>query len=373
MNKPGLKINHQWKLWSACQLVYGSLWYARSPVMKMYRRLAIAVVLLIVVFLYGTVGHYCLLYPGISWGDCALRTVVLLSTVNEAFTVDELGAAYDLPYRVFTITLIVFGIAVMLYALSTITAFFVEGELQEILRQRQMSKEIGKIKSHIIVCGAGETGHYIADELRVSRRPFVMIERDHERIERLRAEGIAHVEGDAAEEHVLEEAGIMRARGLAVALPTDPENIFVTITARQMNRDLTIIAKGIEQSVEKKLLAAGADKVVRPAHIGGMRMASELIRPTAVTFMDKMLRDPVDTTRIDEILVSENCGLDGHTIATSRFRQRTGLQVVAVRNPGEEKYCYQPATDTPLGSGTSLIVLGTTDDIAKARKMAKMS
>lgn len=338
--------------------------------MSMYGRLGRAVALVLGVFIYGTIGHFILLFPRVPLLDCAFRTIVLLGTINEAFSAEQVGVLNVPVYRVFTLTLIIFGVSVILYALSTITAFLVEGELQELMRIRKMSKEIAKFRNHFIIAGGGETGHYIADELRVSKRQFVMIENNKERVQRLADEGHAHVEGDAADEHILEQAGIHRATGLAVALPSDPQNLFVTITARQMNPDLMIIAKGIEGNINSKLIAAGADKVVRPAFIGGMRMASELIRPTAVTFIDRMLRDPTDTTRIEEIVVTAGGNLEGHTIANSKFRQKTGLQVVAIRRPGEDKFCYQPDVEAILEAGTSLVVIGLTEDVAKARELA---
>jgi len=338
----------------------------------MYKRLSKAVVLLLVVFLYGTLGHYFVLMGQVPLEECAFRTIVLLGTINEAFGRAELGELYTPVYQVFMLTLIIFGIAVILYALSTITAFFVEGELQALMRLRKMSKEISKFRNHFVICGAGETGHYIANELKVSRRSFVMVERNPERIRRLIDEGIAYVEGDAADELVLQKAGIHRARGIAIALPTDQENLFVTITARQMNPKLLIIAKGIDQNVDSKLVAAGANKVVRPAFIGGMRMASELIRPLAVTFMDRMLRDPQDSTRIEEIVISESCAVAGRTMADSRFRQETGLQVVATQRPCEDGFCYHPSPDTILEPGTVLVVIGRTEDVAKARELAGM-
>ena len=339
----------------------------------MARRFGIAVALLVTVFLYGAVGHYVLLYPTETLLNCAFRTIVLLGTINEAFSPGDLGELYTPTYVGFMLSMVVFGISVILYALSTITAFLVEGDLQHLWRLRKMHKEIRAMQGHFIIVGAGETGHYIAEELKVSQHRQVIIEVDSERAERMRAQGYLCMQGDASEEVVLEEAGIMRAKGLAVALPTDKDNLFVTITARQMNPGLTIISKGVDETVEKKLSAAGADKIVRPAFIGGMRMASELIRPMAVTFMDKMLRDPIQHTRIEEIVINADCSLAEQTIASSQFRQKTGLQVVAIRRTTETLFDYNPRADEPLRPGTVLVVIGRTDDVAKARSMAGMT
>lgn len=233
-----------------------------------------------------------------------------------------------------------------------------------------MNREIQALRNHIIVAGGGETGHYIAKELRDSHHPFVVIERDAERLDRLRADGMLYIDGDASEETVLEAAGISRALGMSIAMPTDKETLFVTITARQMNHNLRIIAKGVEPSAEKKLVAAGADKVVLPAFIGGMRMASELVRPVAVTFLDKMLRDPADHTRFEELIVQAQGALHGQTLRSSDFEHRTGLHVVAIRRPEETRFDYRPQDDEELKTGTALVVIGRTEDVAEARKLA---
>lgn len=337
-----------------------------------YRRMINAIAMLVSVFLYGTVGHYLLLDQRFSLGACAYRTVVMLSTINEAFTPEQVGNLDGNIYRIFQLSLVLFGIAVILYSLSTITAFFVEGELQELLRLRRMSKEILKMKNHFIICGGGETGNYIANELRHSRRHFVVVEKDPARVERLQHDGFKYVQGNALDDEILEEAGVMRAAGIIAALPSDPDNLFVTLSARQINPNLRIIAKGVDVHSDKKLLKAGADSVVRPAAIGGLRMAGELVRPSVVSFIDRLMRDPEIATRIEEICITEGCPLHNQTIAGSAFRQKTGLQVLAVASPGESQFCFRPDGDTRLEAETTLIVMGHSEDVEKARQLAGM-
>lgn len=334
------------------------------------RRFAIAIAWMFGVLVYGTLGHFVLLYPHFSLLQCAARTIVLLASINEAFFPTDLGPHYNTQYVLFMLSLVVFGMAVVVYSLSTATAFLVEGDLRHIWRLRKMNREIEALRNHVIVAGGGDTGHSIARELRISRTPFVVIERDSERLERLRADGMLCVEGDASEESVLRTAGIAHAKGVSIAMPTDKETLFVTVTARQLNPGLRIIAKGVDPSVEKKMMAAGADRVVLPAFIGGMRMASELIRPTAVTFMDKMLRDPEDHTRIEEVAISEAGELAGQTLESSRFQSRTGLQVVAIRRANELRFDYRPGGAEELKPGVVLVVIGRTEDVAKARELA---
>lgn len=341
--------------------------------MSLIKRLKIALMLLVTVFLYGTLGQYMFLSSKFSLLEIGHRTIIMLATINEPFGADELGALNTPYYRTFMLTLVVFGIAAILYGLSNVTAFFVEGELQQLLRLRKMSKEISKLNNHFIIAGLGDLGHIIADELKLSKIDFVVVEQDPDRIEKMADDNeILHVQGDAAEDEVLKMAGIERARGIAIALPSDKENIFVTITARQLNPRLRIIAKGTDPKTDKKLVKAGADKVVSPAFIGGMRMASELIRPSAVTFMDKMLRDPSEATRIEEVVINENCQMAGETIASSRFKQKTGLQVVAIKQPEDKHFSYDPKPEAELRAGTVLIVIGRMTDVSKARQMAGM-
>jgi voltage-gated potassium channel len=336
------------------------------------RRLMQSIGMLLVVFLYGTLGHWLFLRESVTLAEAAFRTGVMLATINEAFLATDVAPGLQPAFKVFMLTLVLFGIAVILYSLSTITAFFVEGELHEMLRRRKMSKEIARIKNHFIVCGGGSTGLQIACELGESRYEFVVVEIDPERIEKLQHDGYPYVTGDALEDEVLEEAGIHRAKGIAVALPSDKENLFVTLSARQLNPALRIIAKGSDPATDRKLKKAGADTVVSPAVLGGMRIASELVRPTATRFIDKMLRDPTETTRIEEIVINERSELAGKTIVSSRFRQRTGLQIVALLEPGSETYCYQPDVDKPLAPGTTLVVIGPTRQAAEARHLAGM-
>ncbi|MFH1530032.1 MAG: NAD-binding protein [Pseudomonadota bacterium] len=336
------------------------------------RRLMRSLGMLLVVFLYGTLGHWLFLRETVTLTEAAFRTTLMLATINEAFPAPEVATDLQPAFKVFMLTLVLFGVAVILYSLSTITAFFVEGELQELLRRRKMSKEIARFKNHFIVCGGGDTGLQIAYELRESRYAFVVVESNPERVEKLQHDGHPYIMGDALEDEILLEAGVERAKGIAVALPSDKENLFVTLSARQLNPTLRIIAKGSDHSTDRKLKKAGADTVVSPAVLGGMRIASELVRPMATRFIDKMLRDPTETTRIEEIVIYEGSELSGKTIVSSKFRQRTGLQIVALLEPDSETYCYQPDVDKPLAPGTTLVVIGPVRMVAEARHLAGM-
>ncbi len=336
------------------------------------RRLVNAFFLTAVVLVYGTLGNYFFLGGKATLEDCAYRTMMMLATVNEAYTADQVVGALQPWFKLFMTTLIVFGIAVILYGLSTITAFFVEGELEEMVRHTRMKKQIKKFKNHFIICGAGSTGINIAREISTSKQKCVIIEKDPEILERLNLEGMTYVEGDALDEDVLQEAMIDRAQGIAVVLREDKDNLFLTLTARQMNRSIRIITRGSNPSTDKKLKIAGADTVVSPAMIGGLRMASQLIRPSVVSFLDSMMRSPNQPIRMEEITINPGCLLENQTIKSSNFRQSTGLQIVAIKTADQEHFSYLPSVDTVLANETIRVGIGPVADVAKARSLAGM-
>jgi voltage-gated potassium channel len=221
-----------------------------------------------------------------------------------------------------------------------------------------MTRLLQKIDNHIIVCGIGATGWNIVLELHRTHNSFVVVDVDSTRIEKLIAEigPVLHVVGDAAQDHVLEEAGIERAKGLVAATPDDRDNLFVTITARALNDRLRIVAKTIETENEHKVRRAGANAVVSPNHIGGMRMASEMLRPKAVKFLDEMLRDRNASRRIEEVFIAPGSPVIGLTLSQARLRRWADSLVIAVRrNDGSHQ--YNPQASFRLAQGQTLIML----------------
>ncbi len=208
------------------------------------RRLTNTLMLFLIVCLVGTLGYFYLAKGSASFIDCLYMTVITLTGVGYGEIVD----LAHLPYgRVFTMVLIVFGMSVILYAISAVTEFIVEGHMRNVLWRRRMTKLIAMLEKHFIVCGAGETSRYIINELAAARRPFVIVEHDRSRIDRLCEEfpSVPFVEGDAHDDEVLLEAGIERAAGLIAALPDDKDNLFVTVTAKQLNPGVRIVVTGL--------------------------------------------------------------------------------------------------------------------------------
>ena len=324
--------------------------------MDFKRRFLLLILVLFAIFIFGTLGYEVI--EGWNVLDSAFMTVITLATVGygETHPLSPIG-------RVFTIFLILGGMGVVSYGVITVTTLIAEGELQRYLRRGKMEKEIEKLKDHYIICGAGEIGTHIMIELIDTKRKFVMIDRDANNIKKIEGKDILYIEGDASSDSVLLSAGIERAKGIFCTLPSDKDNLFVVLTARELNNKIRIVTKCIEDESEQKFSRAGANKTISTNYIGGLRMASEMIRPTVATFLDTMLRDRKGI-RFEEITVKENSKLSGKTLAESDILDKTGAIVVAIKSDKNE-YIYNPRGNTKLNSLDTLIVLGEAEQIQR--------
>jgi len=329
------------------------------------RRLSVASTLLVFVVLFGTAVIHTIGHGRWTWFQSLFHTVITLSTVGYG----ELpGMETDPLARTFSLALIVLGAGTMVYFASVVTALLVEGELRELLRKNRMKKGIDLLEKHIIVCGIGRTGHHVVKELIATQTPYVCIDADAEKMARLREEmpSLAYVVGDATEDEVLLSAGIARARGVVASLSDDRDNLYVTLTARSLNPALRIIAKAVEATAEPKLRKAGADKVVSTNMIGGLRLASEMIRPNVTEFLDIMLRDPQHVLRIEEATVPEGSALAGKTLGECQLRKVCDVLIIAVR-ARDNTHKFNPGAEQKLDPGSTLIVLGERSEIARLR------
>ncbi len=291
-------------------------------------------------------------------------TVISITSVGYGEVIEVTG---NVPAEIFTMILITFGMGIILYSISTLTALLIEGELSGIIRKNKMNKQIKKLKNHYIVCGGGETGHPLLLELVRNHEPTVLIENDEDTIRRCESiSGILYIKGDATDDKNLENAGIDQASGILIALPSDKDNLYITMTARMLNNDIRIISRLIDPKLEPKLKKAGADSVVSPNFIGAMRMASEMIRPTAVDFLDTMLRSSQGNLRIHQVTVSEKCDFTGKRISESGLTDRFNLMVLGMKSNAKEME-FNPPSSQVLEKGMILIVMGDVDDIAKAK------
>jgi voltage-gated potassium channel len=312
----------------------------------------------------GSIGYYIIFNGQPKFMDCIYMTVVSLTTVGYGEIIEITG---NVPAQIFTMVLITFGVGIILYSISTITAVIVEGELTGILRKKKMIKQIQKLKDHIIVCGGGETGRPVLVELSKNKELFVLIEQDKETIERCKSiDNLLYIQGDATEDENLMAAGIKKASGIIVVLPSDKDNLYVTMTARMLNKEIRIVSKMIDQNLAPKLKMAGANRVVSPNTIGALRMASEMIRPTVVDFLDSMLRSSRGNLRIHQITVSKDSEIVEKNLRESGIKDHFGLLVLAAKHENEEIE-FNPNPDQILTKGMTLIVMGEVDDIARAR------
>lgn len=342
--------------------------------MELQSRLRNAVLFLALLFVVGTLGYKQLGGPQTTYLDCFYMTLISVTTIGYGEFVlpgaDSANAAADMNnIRIFTSFIIICGVGTLAYVMTTLTALIVEGELTTLLRRRKMERAIAKLRDHYIVCGLGETGYHIVEELDKNLHPTVVIDHNPERLKKLEGlKNVLHLTGDATDEDVLKAAGIEHARGIILVLPSDKDNLFITVTAKQMNPDVRIVAKGIDAKAKTKLVKAGADAVVAPNLIGGLRMASEMVRPTAVGFLDTMLRAQTKTLRIDEVEVGPGSEFDGRTLPELRLKDRFGILVLAFKKSGDDEMHFNPPVTEKFASGTRLIVMGDARDIHRARE-----
>jgi voltage-gated potassium channel len=309
----------------------------------------------------------------LSWVDAAYMTLITLTTVGYT-EVTPAGVDRLTPEaRVFTMAILLAGMGILLYVFSSATAFIVEGELSDIFRRRNMEKKIAELEGHTIVCGIGHIGRYVIEELIKTLRPFVVVDNNKEEIDRYREllGEFLYVLGDASEDVVLQQAGIMRASGLVTTFGDDKMNLFVTLSARNLNPRVRIVARAVDPQSVEKLKRTGADSVVSTNLIGGMRMISELVRPAVVGFLDIMLRDQRKTLRVEEAKIGEGSELVGMTLGEAAIQERTTMAVVAIRDGQTKEYVYLPAADTILKAGDDLIVMGDVSRLSDLKKLAR--
>lgn len=235
-----------------------------------------------------------------------------------------------------------------------------------------MDRRIASLKSHTIVAGGGRTGRFVIEELHVGRHPFVIVDRNEPALVALNDEfhgELLYVVGDATDDHVLSAAGIERASGLVTALAEDPENVFVTISARTLNPKVRIIAKSVSLGTEEKLLRAGASATVSPLRIGALRLVTELLRPHTAEFLDTMMRNSgEEQLRFDDVEVRKGGKYEGRSLREAPIREQANVLVVAIRLP-DGRFIYNPPADQKLESGSYVVVLGTRAGVTRLRQM----
>jgi voltage-gated potassium channel len=314
------------------------------------RRLAIALSAVAAVTAAGTVGYWIL---GSNPLDALFDAVTTITTLGL-----REGPPLSRNGEWFTIALILFGAGTALYAFSTLIESLIEGQLADSRRKRRMQREIDAMNGHVIVCGWGRVGRVIARHVKNAGQPVVVVDADPERLATV---PYPTVLGDATDDAVLATAGLARARVLVAALNTDADNLYVTLSGRTAHDDLFIIARARLESSEAKLARAGADRVVNPQHLGGVRMAAFALQPNVAEFLDVVMHDGSLEFRLEEVLVPTTSPLAGSSLRDAHIRDRTGALVLALRTDGQ--FRTNPAPETVIEPGDVLIAIGTTSQL----------
>ncbi len=294
--------------------------------------------------------------------DALYMTVITIATVGFR-EVKELSN----EGKIFTMILIFCGFGVFTYAATVGAQILVEGEIHEVFKKRRMKKMISKLKDHFIICGFGRMGEIICHELMTSKVPFVVIDKDELMFKD--REGLIYLVGDATRDEVLKEAGIERARGLVSVLSTDAENLYVVLSARAMNPRLFIVARAAEEEAKSKLKRAGADRVICPYLIGGLRIAQTLLRPNVVDFLEFATRSEYFDIQIEEIEVSHTAEFVNKTLAEAGIGKELGIIIVGIKR-ANGKMEFNPSARTQINAGDILIVIGPREKLKFLSKIA---
>ena len=330
-----------------------------NTLLKLYRsKIYTAILLLGFLLSVGVLGYRFI--AGYMWLDAFYMTVITITTVGFA-EVNPL----DTPSKIFTILLILTSIVVVGYAISIITEYILNRNNLEDIKQRKMQKKIEEMTEHIIICGYGRNGKQAAKKLLSYEKPFIIVEQDKEVIEKFKDDDLPFVLGNANDDDILIEAGIKKASTLICALPNDADNLFVVLSARQINLNLNIISRASEETSYSKLKLAGADNVILPDRIGGDHMASLVVTPDLIEFIDNLSIVGERNVNMVEIKVEQLYNAqDAKTIKDLDLRNKTGCTVIGFKNNIGE-YIVNPEADTKLISGSNIIVLGRPEQIMR--------
>ncbi len=319
------------------------------------------------------IGYQVLGGPKVSLLDSIYMAVITLAGVGYG---EIIPTEHNPPLRIFNMFVVSVGVMITVYVFSVVTAFLVEGEIRNLFWRRTMQKRIQELKDHYIVCGLGDTGRYAVEEFEKTKTPFIVIESHEDNIAKFkehesgRFKEILYVIGDATEESVLDEAGLDRAKCVIAAVASDKDNLVTTVMVRQKNPKVRIVARCADMKFADRMLRAGANTTVSPNFIGGMRMASEAMRPHVTGFLDMMLREKSRTLRIDEIVVPATSPWVGKCLEEIKFRGRYNLLPLAVKTTDAERrhdFQVNPPDNLALRAGTVVIVMGDVEEVRRAR------
>ena len=321
------------------------------------KHLITSVLLTIVIVSLGTAGY--MIIEG--WGifDAVYMTVITISTVGygEVHEISRIG-------QIFTVFLVFAGVGFCIYVAGSVVQFMVEGQIRTILGRRRLDKKIDRLKNHYIICGYGRIGSVLCKN--ITRKPIdlVVIEKNQDISHIMDEDGVLYITGDAADERILIRAGIKRAKSLIAVLATDIDNVFLVLTARQLNPDLYIIARASHEEAKSKLQAAGANKVESPYEIGAISMAQRILHPTVTNFLDQAFDYKRKDIHMEEMFVSASSNLVNVMLKDSGIRQNYNLIIIAIKK-SDGSMLFNPSFESVIKAGDTLIAVGETANLQK--------
>lgn len=324
-------------------------------------KIYVALTLMSLILVIGVSGYHFI--ADYNWLDALYMTIITVTTVG----FKEVGPM-DTQTKVFTVVLIVSSVFIFAYAISVITEYVFNRNQLQLLKTKKVKKMIKNLSNHVIVCGYGRNGMQAVERLKAYKKPFVVIENDKEIVNKYE-DDILFIEGDANEDETLFAAGIDKAHFLIVTLPDDAANLFVVLSARQLNDKLFIISRASLVSSQKKLTLAGANKVIMPDKIGGDHMASLVVIPDLITFMDKLSTEGENTTNLEEVAIESFADkMVCNSLRDLDLRRKTGCTIIGYIEP-DGNYIINPEADLPLEPNSKVIVLGRPEQIKKLNEM----
>jgi voltage-gated potassium channel len=335
------------------------------PVTHKFRalfRIRNGLIALALAILFGTIGFT--LIEGWPLADSLYVTVQTLTTVGYGDIPPHSSAG-----RAFAVVVMLMGVGGVALAASTIVQSVVQSELVSAFGQRRQSKKMSKLHDHYIICGSGRVGSHLIRDLQATGKPFVVIESDPQRAAEFAQRDITVLVADATLEESLREAGVDRARGLAACLPNDADNVYVVLTARDLNPNLRIVARAAEEQAEAKLLRAGANHVIAPTIIGGHRMAVALTKPAVSEFMDSITANELGLG-FEQVEVDAASQLNGQELQSTPVRSELDVVIISIRRH-EGEIIFNPGGDCRIETGDILIAIGRADALIRLNQMAR--